>query len=962
MNKGVISVRFYENPQKTSENRLPQRSYYIPQNEGAYTLLNGTWRFRYFARDIDMEQEICQWDSLDVPSCWQNRGYENPNYTNVEYPFPVDLPYVPDANPCGVYEREFEVVNAENKTYFVLEGVASTGVLYINGAYVGFTTGCHLQAEFDITDFVHAGTNTVRVIVHKWACTSYLEDQDQFRCNGIFRDVYILSRPAGHIVDIDIKTAGDDILVKFDGSAKITLSDHGKVLETQEASGSALFHVENPTLWNDEVPYLYDLTFESLGEVIVQKVGFRTIAISDKLELLINGVSVKLQGVNHHDTHPYNGWVMSDEDILKDLRLMKQLHINCIRTSHYPPTARFLNFCDEMGFYVVLETDLESHGFVCRTGSAKNGNGYDVENGEWPCCLPEWKDEFVSRMERAYERDKNHASIIMWSTGNESSHGENHVAMIDWVRAKDSSRLVHCEDATRKADRKDHPEFYDERYRADVYSRMYLSVDVCRAYCEDPEKIQPLYLCEYAHAMGNGPGDIYDYWLLADQQPKFIGGCIWEWADHTAIENGVAKYGGDWPTELVHMNNFCCDGMVMCDRSLKAGSLEVKQAYQPIRVTLESGKIKVWNRKAFTDLSDFTFRYQLVCDNEVLASEETVLNIGPKESVLLDIPGTVPQTCRFGCYVNAQLIDSTGWEAATGQVDLGVSVVAPEIAAAKIAPEDAGKHIIFRGDGFVYTVSKFEGTITSMVVDGTEQLAEPVRLTTFRAPVDNERHKKRYWIRNEIIYSENMDALFPKVYSIDIDGDAVVTKGSLAGVARVPYLHYTQTLSVTADGRILFDLQAQVRDTCSWLPRVGYELALTDPNAAFTYFGKGPGENYCDLHRYAAYGLWDSTAEQEYVPYIRPQEHGNHIGVRYLSFRNGPTVTAETPFECNVSRYSSAELAAKKHGPELETDGKTHVRIDYRNSGMGSASCGPELAEPYRLSEKEISFRFTLGK
>ena len=966
-------MRFYENIQKTSENRLAPRSYYIPTNDGAYTLLNGTWRFHYYDRDIDVEENITQWDEIDVPSCWQARGYENPNYANVQYPYPVDPPYVPMDNPCGVYEREFEVTNTDNRTYFVMEGVASTGSLYINGKYVGFTSGNHMQAEFDITDFVVKGQNTVRVEVRKWACTSYLEDQDYFRFNGIFRDVYLLSRPQGHIVDIDIHTEGDDIVVKFDGSGKITLSDKGKVLEVQEAAGEARFHVENPTLWNAELPYLYELKFESKGEVITQKVGFRTVKISDKLELLINDVPVKLQGVNHHDSHPTNGWSMTDEDILTDLRLMKKLNINCIRTSHYPPTSKFLDFCDEMGFYVVLEADLETHGFSNRYGNDTERSGYDLDSMDWPTRKPDWKKEFVERMVRAVERDKNHASIFMWSVGNESGHGDNHEAMVDWVRGRDKTRLVHNEPASRISAYKynpsqsglarleKHPEWLNAKNYTDVHSRMYLAIPFCQGYCEDPEMNQPLYLCEYSHAMGNGPGDVWDYWELVDKYPKFIGGCIWEWVDHTVVQDGVAKYGGDWPTELTHDGNFCCDGMVFHDRTLKAGSYEIKKAYEPIRMTLEDGKIRIWNRMSFRNLKDYKLKYQLVCDNAVVKEEEVVLDLAPQGVTYLDIPAGVPASCAYGCYVNIQLLDETGYDLANGQLELDVPVKPVEKVGATAQLKEEKYEIIAAGENFRYTFSKFYGVFTQLEVNGKELLAEPMHLTTFRAPTDNERKTKRMWVCNEFVYGENMDRMFDKVYDCEIVEGVIVVHGSLAGVSRAPFLHYTQKISIGADGKIDFTVDASLREGCVWIPRFGYEFVLKEEDAAFKYFGMGPGETYIDLHHYQGYGLWESKASNEYVPYIRPQEHGNHYGVSYLAFENGLTIAADKKFECNVSQYPSMTLYNTRHGAELQKDGKTHVRIDYKDSGIGSASCGPEMLPKYRLHDSEMHFAFTLS-
>ena len=959
--KGDINMRYYENLAKTSENRLPARSHYIPENEGAYLLLNGKWRFHYYNRDVDVAENITQWDEITVPSCWQSLGYENPNYTNVDYPYPLDPPYVPDENPCGVYERDFEITDTTRETYFVFEGVASAGRLFINGQYVGFTTGNHFQAEFDITNFVVPGTNTVRVEVVKWSVGSYLEDQDHFRFNGIFRDVYLLSRPKGHLVDIDIRTENNsDIIVKLDGSADIELYDHGVLLEKQAANGSARFHVANPTLWNAEKPYLYQLKFTYQDEVITQQVGFRTIEISENSELLINGVSVKIQGVNHHDTHPTNGWTMTNEDLRYDLAQMKKLNINSIRTSHYPPTPYLLELCDEMGFYVVLETDLEMHGFMHRYGNDGKGYRYDMESMEWPCRQPEWKAEFVERMQRAVERDKNHASIIMWSTGNESGHGENHKAMIDWTRARDNTRLIHCEDASRKSMDPVYPEWHDERNVADVFSWMYPSIQMCRDYCEKPENKLPLYLCEYAHAMGNGPGDVCDYWQYIDEQPKFIGASVWEWADHTVIENGVPKYGGDWPTELAHSGHFCADGMVFHDRSFKAGSYEVKTAYQPMRVYFENGRIKVWNRTSFTNLNEYTFEYAVVCDGQELAIKKIKLNAAPKETVYLDLPCELPSICQYGCYLTAKLYDSTGYEVAVSQLDLKVARKPVEKVSAAAALTDDGKFITAAGDGFEYKIEKLYGTLVSMKVNGTERLASPMRLTTFRAPIDNERYDKPQWIHNEVNYGENIECTFQKVYSCEIVADHIEVKGSLAGVSKMPYLRYETEITIGKDGSIDFAVLANAREGCCWLPRFGYEFALCKENARFTYFGKGPGENYCDLSRYATCGFWSSDAKSEYVPYIMPQEHGNHTDVRYLAFENGPTFVADAPFECNVSQYSTQDLFKATHINEMKKDGLTHVRIDYKNSGVGSHSCGPKLLEQYQLHVKDVHFQFSL--
>ncbi len=442
-------MRKYENVECISENREPQRSYYIP--ETGYTVLNGKWKFKFFEYDFEDSYIQKEWEEIVVPSCWEMCGYSNPNYANAAYPHPVNPPYLPTRNPMGIYERTFEIEDINRDTYIVFEGVSSCLELYINSEYVGFSQGSHLQAEFDISKYVNKGTNTVLVKVRKWCAGSYLEDQDSFRFHGIFRDVYILSRPKGHIKDIKITTQDNCIQVNFDGSANIQLFDADKTLLSEaQAENTARFTVESPIMWNAEKPYLYELVFTYKDEVIRQKIGFVKYEISEKYVFMVNGVPVKIKGVNHHDTHPEKGWTMSDEDIRKDLLLMKKLNINAIRTSHYPPTPKFLDMCDELGFYVMLETDLEIHGFNFRNAG---GAWFDcVGNTEWLCENPEWKEAFLDRIIRAYHRDKNHPSIYSWSTGNESGHGENHYEMLKWLRKQDTKRLLHSEDASRLAD------------------------------------------------------------------------------------------------------------------------------------------------------------------------------------------------------------------------------------------------------------------------------------------------------------------------------------------------------------------------------------------------------------------------------------------------------------------------------------------------------------------------------
>lgn len=937
-------MRDYEDLTRIVENRLPQRAYYIPTG---YTLLNGDWKFKFYLRDIDEESDIAEWDTIDVPSCWQTRGYEKPYYTNVQYPYPVDPPYVPDENPLGIYEREFEIEDIEKMHYIVFEGVSSCVSLYINGEYVGYSQGSHLQAEFDVSDFVKKGTNVIRAKVLKWCSGSYMEDQDFFRYNGIFRDVYLLSRPKGHIKDIAIKTEDNNILIDFEGYAEICLYDGEKLIDKQQAEKNAVFCVENPVMWNAEKPYLYRLVFTYKDEVIVQMVGFRTVEISEKCELLINGVPVKLKGVNRHDTHRRNGWTETDEELLEDLRLMKKLNINCIRTSHYPPTAKFLNMCDELGFYVCLETDIELHGFTQR----RKEYGYDFkDNDEWISNQPQWKEAFMERIERAYERDKNHASIFMWSLGNESGHGKHHIAMSEWLKNKDSKLLVHAEDASREG----------ISGTTDVFSLMYSTVEVIEKYAKDESKTQPFFLCEYAHAMGNGPGGLKEYWDAIYRYPKLIGGCIWEWIDHVYIENGVQKYGGDFG-ELNHDANFCSDGLVFSDKTLKAGSCNAKAVYQYMKTELSGDVLKVTNLYDFTNLNEYKLKYQIQQDEKIIFEKEVVLDLEPKQTA--EIKLQLPEECNMGCYVNVYLYDKEGYEAAKTQETANVAVKKDNKTKKLAQLTETEREITAEGEDFRITFSKIYGGLESFVKNGEKQLRSVMKLSVWRALTDNDAFKRVIWgnphdSRNAT--SWNLDKVFNKVYSCEVVNGRVVVSASLAGVGRIPFLRYTVQYSVYEDGETEVALEAKVLDEIEWLPRLGFEMKIPKEKAQFKYFAMGPLENYRDMKNHVAMGLYESDAAKEYVNYVMPQEHGNHSGAKMLSIDNGLTFTSDSEFEFRVSEYDTMAIEAAMHTDELKKDEFINVRIDYKMSGLGTASCGPDVWEEHRLSEKDIKFNFCI--
>lgn len=930
-------MRKYENLDLIHENTLKPRAHYIPydsldkalsgkaEDSAEYMLLNGEWDFKYFKRDIDCPEKISDWDKVSVPSCWQTTGYEAPYYTNVNYPYPVDPPFVPDDNPLGVYRRFVTLTKeeADNENYIIFEGVAPCFELFVNGEYIGYSSVSHSTSEFKLN--LVEGENEILVKVYKWCVSSYLEDQDFFRHNGIFRDVYMLSRPKNHLFDIEI--GFDDKGVYYDGKFTVYDAD-GK--ETD---------LKNPVLWNAEKPYLYTVVISEAGEYIPFKIGLRTQNVSEKGELLINGVSVKLKGVNHHDTHPDNGYCMTYDQMRSELLKMKELNINTIRTSHYPPQPKFLELCDEIGFYVVDEADMETHGFSNRNCNWK----YDTDC-IWPCKNPDWKQAHIDRAERLFERDKNHTCVIMWSLGNESNYGENFAAMSDFIKSRDKEipgivRLIHYENA--------HPNNtdYKDPDTVDVVSRMYSTTSWMVDHLAKTGDKRPLFLCEYSHAMGNGPGDVKDYWDVIEKHPGMIGGCIWEWADHVALlPDGNYGYGGDFDEET-HDSNFCCDGLVFYDRSFKAGSLDAKSVYQPLYTELSGNTLTVYNKYDFSDFSDFDFTWNITVDGQIVKADKLKLATLPHscETIALDL--SAPES-KLGTYLNISMKNKSGYEVAFTQHELSpTKSVENGTGKATITPN--GEFALISGEGFNYKFNLHYGYIEDL--DG--YLKSPVKLTVWKAPTDNERGIKNKW------FDENYNKAHNKIYDVEISENVIKVHGSLSSVSRSPFFNYNATYTFFADGRIDVVLDGEFDSTRTFLPRLGFEFTVSDKE--FSYFGYGPSESYIDMHNGSSMGMYESTAEAEYVPYIRPQEHGNHYNTKFLKLGNFSFIS-EKGFECNVSEYSTEELATKAHSHELTKNGVTNVRIDYKVSGIGSGSCGPLVYEQYQMRDKNVHFAFSI--
>lgn len=984
----------WQDPSTIQINREPARAYYIPfaNTEDAlahhkglsphYKLLNGTWKFSYYPSYIDAptdfySSDFCSndWDTLTVPSNWQLHGYDNPQYTNVNYPYPVDPPFVPNENPVGLYLKDFTLPSNwnEKEVFINFEGVNSCFYLWVNGIYIGYSQGSHIPAEFNLTKALKEGKNTIAVKVLKWCDGSYLEDQDFYRLSGIFRDVYLLARTPHHIRDFFVQTDLDttythgtlsvnmDLSKPANTAIEATLYDekHHIIYNGTFADTTFSFNVDDVAKWTAETPYLYTLVLQYNGEFIPVQVGFRKIEVADNGALLINGNAVKLKGVNRHDSHPDLGHYTPIQYIVQDMMIMKRHNINTIRTSHYPNTSEFLRLCNQYGFYVVDEADLETHGTYAATDCNILTND------------PAWEDAYVDRMVRMVERDKNHPSIIMWSLGNESFMGENHVAMSRWAKGKDSTRLVHYEGTA-------HNGLVDGKVHScvDVISHMYASPEHCEEAGQNPEDLRPFFQCEYSHAMGVGPGDLKEYWDLFYKYPRLIGGCVWEWCDHSIRQTKDGEsffvYGGYF-NEFPHDGNFCVDGLVSPDRIPHTGLKEYKYVIQPVKVEakdLSTGTLTLTNLYDFLDMSNLRLEWSINQDGHVIQEGEiTDLAIAPHSSadVVLDL--TNPANSNSDTFLNVRFTQKTstpwaekGYEVAFAQFELTATTPIPVAIDSTLELVQKGHLITITGNDFEYTFNGFYGSFESIKNNDVEMLAAIPKTSIWRAPTDNDRNIEHTW-REQImhratsqIYQTAIIKQTPEFITFQVDY-------SLGGASARPILHGTTYYTVWANGEVTVEMSASIRDNIKDIPRFGLELHMPEGNEHVSFLGMGPNENYMDLCRSSYMGLFNTTVNNMYEPYIKPQENGNHTHVKWAVIHdmNGRGLIFKGSPEFNLSalHYTSEDLTNTSRADLLKPRKETIVHIDYRQTGIGSNSCGPRLSEKYAFTEKEICFKFS---
>ena len=1006
----MIVPRYYENLSVLHENTMPARAYYIPasrrmdnlvehrEESDRMQLLNGTWKFQYFNSIYDIQDSFFEknydtenFDEIQVPSVWQMAGYDTHQYTNIRYPFPFDPPYVPQDIPCGAYVHTFEYSRDEKapKSFLNFEGVDSCFYVWINGSYIGYSQVSHMTSEFDVTDVLQDGTNTVAVLVMKWCDGSYLEDQDKFRMSGIFRDVYILKRPKQAISDYHIKTRIEDMLAKVEIemkfysplNVKISIEDrNGAVvaLGSIAEEGTAVLEIASPELWNTENPYLYKLILETENEVIVDHIALRKIEIKDQV-IYLNGQKIKFRGVNRHDSDPVTGFTINPEQITTDLTLMKQHNFNAIRSSHYPNAPFFYEMCDKYGFMVIDEADIEAHGpFMIYRKEDTDYNRFKRWN-EKIADDPVWEEAIVDRVKLMVERDKNRFCIVMWSMGNESAYGCNFEKALEWTKNFDPDRITQYESARYRN--------YDETYdysNLDVYSRMYPALSEIQEYL-DKDGSKPFLLVEYCHSMGNGPGDFEDYFQMIQDNDKMCGGFVWEWCDH-AIAHGTAEngktiyaYGGDHGEEI-HDGNFCMDGLVYPDRTVHTGLLEYKNVYRPARVisyNKESGELVLHNYMDFDDLKDYVkISYELTQDGLVISkgilSEFSVAPHGEgKTNLKINVPENGKCYLKLIYHLKKELplldedhilgFDEIEVSKEDTKCKLAEKWIPKTVVDSELQVNENDTQIHIKGREFAYTIDKRTALFTEMKFAGREYLNHPMELNIWRAPTDNDMYIKSEWKK------AHYDKAYTRAYTTEVvqgkHGVKITSHASVVAETVQKILDVTITWKIEAAGKIDADIAVTKDDEFPDLPRFGVRMFLDKKLSAVRYFGMGPQESYCDKHQAASHGLYRADVGDLHEDYIRPQENGSHYDCEYVELNNsryGIVASAEKAFSFNASYYTQEELEKKTHNYELIESDSVVFCVDYALNGIGSNSCGPVVLEQYRFDDVLFRFQFTL--
>lgn len=1025
----------WEDPTMIAQNKLPARatSYSFSNEDDALSgdreksaiiSLDGTWKFHYSEgvenRPVNFfRQDVSSWDDIDVPSCWEMRGYGVPIYKNSGYNFTPNPPFVTRKNQIGSYVRTFRVPEDWGDKRIILHfgGVSSAMYVWVNGEKVGYSQGSRLPAEFDITRLVKPGENKVAVEVYRWSDGFYLEDQDHWRMSGIYREVYLMAEPKVAIEDFFVRTrldenyrdallqirpeitrAGKDALKGWTLEARLYAPDNTPVFEkplVRSAQSIAYerypqrdnvyfglmeAQVKDPLKWSDETPVLYTLVLSlkdengSLVEARSAKIGFREVEIKDG-RLLVNGHPVKLRGVNRHDHDHINGKTVTREDMEEDVRLMKQFNFNAVRTSHYPNDPYFYDLCDRYGLYVMDEANIESHGV----------NGF-LSN------RPEWHNAFVDRVVRMVERDKNHPSVISWSLGNESGCGPNHAAAAGWVKEFDPTRFIHYEGAQGDPEHKDYTPINSEEYKnqksvanptdrwfVDVISRMYSPLNELEYMAQSPYIHRPIMLCEYAHAMGNSLGNFKEYWDMFYRYPNLIGGFIWDWIDQGVVmidKNGKEffAYGGDHSDEP-NDNDFCINGVIASDRTPKPQTWEAKKVMQQVEfvpVQLADGKIKLYNHFVFTNLENYELKWVLSQDASVLQKGSMEVSVNPGDSKLVTIPFKVVKplpNSEYWLRVSMHLKEDKPWakaghEIAWEQFQLPLETPAMVKKQSKLAApvfSETDDAIVVKGKEFELHISKETGYITALKVQDNQLVTQPMKPYFWRPLTDNDERGWRPQDRLKV-WKDLPDNL--KLNKLKVE-----TSQSLV-TAELSYEDLLLTLDyhIAPNGSVETHFTLNIPEEMPEPMRVGMTLGASTSLQKMAFYGKGPFENYCDRNQAADVGIYSGAVDDFYYHYVKPQESSNHTGVRWLALSNEAkaglmVVAPDQPLETSVWPYTAEDIFVAQHPNELKKADYLTVNISHKMAGVGGTDSWSLKARPieaYRLLDKHYEYRFRL--
>ena len=1014
-------MKDWENPSLVAINRQDHRAFTVPYEnmENAlwceenlspfYRLLNGAWKFSLFCCPEEVEEDFfsedfdcSEWDDIEVPGNWQMKGYGAPHYTNSMYPFPMDPPRVPSENPTGCYVRDFEISEewADKRILLKFDGVDSFYYVWVNGQLAGMSKGSRNAAEFDITDIAAVGTNRIAVQVMQWSDGTYLEDQDMWWLSGIFRNVSVCAVPEVDLFDIFAKGSldpkGKEGLLEVDVEirnrseedssspvsveaqlfdpyrrkvfAKVLKGKSGKLSPLASEKVTLKGKVKNVLAWSAETPVLYTLLLtlkDKEGSVLEYKslkVGFRTVEIR-KGVFTVNGKKILLRGVNRHEFDADLGRALTPDVMEQDLLLLKQHNVNAIRTSHYPNAPYFYDLCDRLGFYVMCEADLETHGF-----------GY--EEGKNPTMWPFWEKACVDRMEAMVESHKNHPSVVIWSMGNEAGYGCNHRKMAEYTRKRDTTRPIHYERDM-------------EAESADIVSRMYAHETTCLELAEKYKGKKPFVLCEYAHAMGNGPGGLEDYMQCFLSHPGMMGGFIWEFCDHgirTVTEedehgHGHAHeyfgYGGDFG-DKPNDGNFVADGLVFPDKTPSPGMMEVKKVYAPVRceaADLKKGVIRVKNLYGFRTLEHLQIVWSLSENGTPLQSGSLPsLKTPAGEAGELIVPFILPEPkagAEYFLNLSFLLKEDCSWaragfEVAWGQFALDVKTPPRTVSCVKSRlPElefDCDSHSVYvAGDESLVELDLHHGVISRWAIDGVPLLDRGPRFNLFRAYTDNDRlgpgNGKAWDKANYKDMRHHVLDVIPDPESASVKVRTRVASPSFGREGILCEYRYT----FHRDGSFTLDLEGTPEGEMPHFPRLGFQMFLPEEMDRVQWFGLGPGESYVDSRTAQRVGLFKATADQLYTPYVMPQEDGNRSEVRRAAFYDlhmgGFAVSKRTDnFNFSLHRFTPEAAHKAAHPHEIEFSDSLCLNLDWKIQGIGSSSCGPALEEHYQIPA--VPFRF----